>query len=102
MVWEGKDVVKQGRAMIGATNPLQSAPGTIRGDFCIITGRNVSTCPPALHCASLRTRAHACAVHFPPAVHGSDAVESAQREIALWFPEGVCSYSAVAQPWIYE
>jgi nucleoside diphosphate kinase len=35
MVWEGKDVVKQGRAMIGATNPLASAPGTIRGDYCI-------------------------------------------------------------------
>ena len=76
MVWEGKDVVKQGRAMIGATNPLQSAPGTIRGDFCIITGRNV--------------------------IHGSDAVESANREIALWFPEGICSYAQVAQPWIYE
>ena len=36
MVWEGKDVVKQGRAMLGATNPLASAPGTIRGDFGIV------------------------------------------------------------------
>lgn len=36
MVWEGLDVVKQGRAMLGATNPLQSAPGTIRGDYCIV------------------------------------------------------------------
>jgi nucleoside-diphosphate kinase len=62
--------------MIGATNPLASAPGTIRGDFCIEVGRNV--------------------------IHGSDAVESAQREIALWFPEGVVSYQAVATPWIYE
>ena len=37
MVWEGKDVVKQGRAMLGATNPLASAPGTIRGDFGIVS-----------------------------------------------------------------
>lgn len=35
MVWEGKDVVRQGRAMIGATNPLESAPGTIRGQYCV-------------------------------------------------------------------
>ena len=35
-VWEGKDVVKQGRAILGATNPLQSAPGTIRGDFVMV------------------------------------------------------------------
>lgn len=39
MVWEGKDVVKQGRAMLGATNPLASAPGTIRGDFGIVSWR---------------------------------------------------------------
>merc|ERR1712226_1433904 len=41
MIWEGKDVVKQGRIMLGATNPLDSAPGTIRGDFAIDLGRNV-------------------------------------------------------------
>jgi nucleoside-diphosphate kinase len=41
MVWEGKDVVKQGRAIIGATNPLESAPGTVRGQFCISVGRNI-------------------------------------------------------------
>lgn len=39
MVWQGKDVVKQGRAIIGATNPLASAPGTIRGDYAIDVGR---------------------------------------------------------------
>jgi nucleoside-diphosphate kinase len=39
MVWEGKDVVRQGRSIIGATNPLESAPGSIRGDLCIITGK---------------------------------------------------------------
>merc|ERR1711924_519709 len=48
------------RKLIGATNPLASEPGTIRGDFCIDIGRNV--------------------------IHGSDAVESANHEIGLWFP----------------
>merc|ERR1712213_155310 len=41
MVWEGKEVVKMGRKMLGETNPLASAPGTIRGDFCIDVGRNI-------------------------------------------------------------
>ncbi|SCZ96651.1 BZ3500_MvSof-1268-A1-R1_Chr4-4g07517 [Microbotryum saponariae] len=66
MVWEGKDAVKTGRVLLGATNPLASAPGTIRGDFAIDVGRNVC--------------------------HGSDAVESAKAEIALWFPEGLNQY----------
>lgn len=54
MVWQGKDVVKQGRVILGATNPLASQPGTIRGDFAIDVGRNIC--------------------------HGSDAVESAKKE----------------------
>ena len=41
MVWEGLNVVKTGRVMLGATNPADSAPGTIRGDFCIQVGRNI-------------------------------------------------------------
>ncbi|GAA5999443.1 uncharacterized protein JCM10292_001295 [Rhodotorula paludigena] len=76
MVWEGKDAVKTGRTILGATNPLASAPGTIRGDYAIDVGRNVC--------------------------HGSDAVESAQKEIALWFPEGVQQYSKGINSWIYE
>jgi len=36
MVWEGRDAVKTGRTLLGATNPLASAPGTIRGDFAIV------------------------------------------------------------------
>jgi len=36
MVWQGKDVVKTGRTMLGATNPLASSPGTIRGDYAIV------------------------------------------------------------------
>jgi len=51
--------VKTGRVMLGETNPLSSKPGTIRGDFAVDVGRNV--------------------------IHGSDAVDSANREIALWF-----------------
>ncbi|CAG8658387.1 9263_t:CDS:2 [Gigaspora rosea] len=66
MVWEGKDVVKTGRRLLGETDPLKSAPGTIRGDYCIDVGKNLC--------------------------HGSDSVESAQREISLWFPNGVLSW----------
>ncbi|CAK7212439.1 nucleoside diphosphate kinase Ndk1 [Sporothrix curviconia] len=77
MVWEGLDAVKTGRALLGATNPLASQPGTIRGDFAIVTGRNVC--------------------------HGSDSVENAKKEIALWFKEGdVISYKSAQHDWIYE
>src|SRR4051812_20425117 len=43
MVWEGKDVVKTGRTILGATNPLASAPGTIRGDYAIVRASRQST-----------------------------------------------------------
>ncbi|KAL8548849.1 hypothetical protein ACS0TY_007931 [Phlomoides rotata] len=43
MVWEGKSVVTTGRKIIGATNPAESAPGTIRGDYAIDIGRNVNS-----------------------------------------------------------
>ncbi|KAK5119805.1 nucleoside diphosphate kinase [Meristemomyces frigidus] len=77
MVWEGREVVKTGRMILGATNPLASQPGTIRGDFAIDVGRNVC--------------------------HGSDAVESAKKEIDLWFKkEEVQSYKQAQHDWIYE
>lgn len=76
MIWEGEGVVKTGRTIIGATNPAQSAPGTIRGDLAIVTGRNI--------------------------IHGSDSVESAQKEIALWFPDGPINWQSSLHPWIYE
>ncbi|GFR90135.1 nucleoside diphosphate kinase [Elysia marginata] len=77
MVWEGKEVVKMGRKMLGATNPRESAPGTIRGDYCIDVGRNIC--------------------------HGSDAVETAQREIALWFKDDeLCDYEFADKKWVYE
>ncbi|KAG2196099.1 hypothetical protein INT46_005770 [Mucor plumbeus] len=59
MVWEGKDVIRQGRKMLGETNPLDSAPGTIRGQYCTTVGRNI--------------------------IHGSDSFESAEKEIGMWF-----------------
>jgi nucleoside-diphosphate kinase len=61
MVLEGVEAVKAARQTIGATNPLDAAPGSIRGDFAIEMGQNM--------------------------VHGSDSAESATREAALFFPE---------------
>lgn len=76
-VWEGEGVVAAARTIIGATNPLVSAPGTIRGDFGISIGRNL--------------------------IHGSDAVETANREINLWFtPEELVSWERAISPWLYE
>ncbi|TRM61712.1 nucleoside diphosphate kinase [Schizophyllum amplum] len=76
MVWQGLDAVKTGRSMLGATNPLASAPGSIRGDFALAVGRNIC--------------------------HGSDSVENAEKEIKLWFPEGVVQYTNVNEQWIFE
>ncbi|KAJ2788004.1 nucleoside diphosphate kinase Ndk1 [Coemansia interrupta] len=59
MVWEGPSVIKQGRMMLGATDPRAAGPGTIRGDYCLSIGRNIC--------------------------HGSDSAESAEKEINLWF-----------------
>ena len=61
MVLEGEQAVTAARQVIGATNPLEAAPGSIRGDFAIAVGQNM--------------------------VHGSDSVESGQREAALFFPD---------------
>ena len=61
MVWQGKDVVKQGRSMLGVTNPLVSEPGSLRADYCIAI------------------RKTAC--------HGSDSVDTANAEIEMWFKE---------------
>ncbi|KAJ3026220.1 UNVERIFIED_CONTAM: nucleoside diphosphate kinase [Siphonaria sp. JEL0065] len=75
MVWEGIDVIRQGRRIIGATNPLESEPGSIRGDYTISVGRN--------------------------AIHGSDSFESATIEIGLWFkPEEVYSWKQANEEWI--
>ncbi|GLI65540.1 hypothetical protein VaNZ11_009098, partial [Volvox africanus] len=76
MVWEGKGVVATARKMIGATNPLASEPGTIRGDFAIEVGRNV--------------------------IHGSDSPENGEREAGLWFKEGLVAWNQTLTPWLKE
>ncbi|MBD0389250.1 MAG: nucleoside-diphosphate kinase [Nostoc sp. C3-bin3] len=77
MVWEGDGVVASARKIIGATNPLTSEPGTIRGDFGINIGRNL--------------------------IHGSDAPETAQQEIALWFKdEELVNWQPHLTPWLHE
>ena len=77
MVWEGDNAVLTGRKMLGATKPFDSEPGTIRGDYCIDVGRNI--------------------------IHGSDAVESANAEIKLWFQDSeLCSWESHSSSWLYE
>jgi nucleoside-diphosphate kinase len=77
MVWEAENAVSLVRRTMGATDPVNSAPGTIRGDFGLNIGRNI--------------------------VHGSDGLESAKREISLFFqPEEILSYNRSADPWITE
>lgn len=77
MVWEGNGVVASARKMIGATDPLMAEPGTIRGDYGINIGRNL--------------------------IHGSDAIETAQREVNLWFQESeLIDWQPVTKPWLHE
>jgi nucleoside-diphosphate kinase len=77
MVWEGDGVVASARKIIGATNPLNSEPGTIRGDYGVSIGRNL--------------------------IHGSDAVDTAQREVSLWFKdEELVSWQPTVKSWLYE
>ena len=76
MVWEGTGAVKTGRKMLGSTNPLESEPGTIRGDYCLEVGRNIC--------------------------HGSDSVENAEKEIKIWFEEGVLSWASCQEDWVFE
>ena len=77
MVWEGENAVSVCRNMMGKTNPQESAPGTIRGDYGMQTGMNL--------------------------IHGSDSPESAEREIGIFFgPEELVSYERSADRWTYE
>ena len=77
MVWEGRNVVSIVRKLIGATNPQEATPGTIRGDFGIDIGRNV--------------------------IHASDSQESADREIAIHFkPAELFTYTRIDESVLYE
>lgn len=74
---EGTSAVQMVRSTVGATNPLNAAPGTIRGDFATDIGRNL--------------------------IHASDAPETAERELGLWFaPEELVSYERSTDRWIRE
>ncbi len=76
MIWEGKNAVQVVRTMMGKTDPQEASPGTIRGDFGLFTGNNI--------------------------VHGSDSLESASREISLFFsPEEIVSYEKELHNWVY-
>lgn len=76
MVWEGENVIKTSRNMIGATNPVEANPGSIRGDFALTVGKNI--------------------------IHGSDSPESAEREIGLFFQDSEqVNYEKDASAWIY-
>ena len=75
MVWEGENVISTSRLLVGATNPAEAAPGTIRGDFAVTVGKNI--------------------------IHGSDSSESAVREIGLFFKEEeLVSYEKDSNNWI--
>ena len=77
MVWEGEGVIASARKIIGATNPLNAEPGTIRGDYGVTVGRNL--------------------------IHGSDGPETAQNEISLWFKEDeLANWQPSLTSWLYE
>ena len=78
MAWEGDNVVETARKMMGATNPKDAAPGTIRGDFSVDLGRNV--------------------------IHGSDSPASAERELAIFFKkeELLSGWARTTEGWVYE
>lgn len=76
-VLEGKDAVAVVRSTVGATNPAQAAPGTIRGDLALEIGRNL--------------------------IHASDAPDTAREEVALWFTESeLVSWERSTDRWIFE
>lgn len=77
MAWEGNNVVAAARQIVGATNPQNAAPGTIRGDFAVDIGRNI--------------------------IHGSDSVASAERELGIFFKsEELTGWERHNDRWIQE
>ncbi|MGQ9584285.1 MAG: nucleoside-diphosphate kinase [Anaerolineae bacterium] len=77
MVVEGRKAIELVRRTLGATNPLEATPGTIRADFAVEIGRNL--------------------------VHGSDGPETARAEIALFFDEDeILSYERAVDGWVWE
>lgn len=76
MVWQGENVIATARKMMGSTNPKDADPGTIRGDYGLTVRKNI--------------------------IHGSDSLESANREIQLFFnEEELQDYNKLINDWIY-
>ena len=77
MVWEGPNAVAAVRQTMGATRPTEAAPGTLRHDFALEVGRNLT--------------------------HASDSPENGEKEVALWFhPEELVSWERATDAWIFE
>ncbi len=77
MVWEGPDAVAAVRQTMGSTRPTQAAPGTLRHDFALEVGRNLT--------------------------HASDEVSNAEKEVALWFkPEELVNWTRDIDRWVFE
>ncbi|HOA22367.1 MAG: nucleoside-diphosphate kinase [Aggregatilineales bacterium] len=77
MVWEGPNAISVVRATMGATRPFEAAPGTIRADFALETGRNI--------------------------VHGSANAEDAAREVDLFFEPGeIIDWTRDVDRWVLE
>jgi nucleoside-diphosphate kinase len=75
MIWEGTEAIKAVRQTVGATNPLEADPGTIRHDLALLTSRNL--------------------------IHASDSVETAEKEIELWFEkEEIINWNRLHENWI--
>jgi len=77
MVWEGPEAIKAIRQTMGATKPTEASPGSIRHDFGLMVGRNLT--------------------------HASDSVENGVKEVELWFkPDELVSWQRSINDWIYE
>jgi len=77
MVWEGPNAIAAVRQTMGTTRPTEAAPGTLRHDFALEVGRNLT--------------------------HASDSVENGEKEVALWFKPGeLVSWKRDSDPWIFE
>jgi nucleoside-diphosphate kinase len=77
MVWEGPDAVAAVRQTMGATRPTEAAPGSLRHDFALEVGRNLT--------------------------HASDSVENGEKEVALWFKAGeLVDWKRDTDKWIFE
>ena len=77
MVWEGPNAVAAVRQTMGSTRPTEAAPGSLRHDYALEVGRNLT--------------------------HGSDSPENGEKEVALWFrPDELVAWERAVDPWIFE